>query len=303
MGRTGRRTAAITPSAIEPDLRYRVYGLALRANAPIDGLVARDDTGPADVTVRFGAANEAPGEFLIEYADGTRFAIATDASEIRCYSPSDSTLEDAATYLLGPVLAFVLRARGTLALHASAIVTRGGAVLIAGAPGAGKSTTAAACARGGLPVITEDVAPIAWRDERPFVLPGYPRVRVWSDVAAALWGSEDALPFLTPTWSKRYVDLTRGEYAFAAQEQPIAAVCVLAGRAAEPSLRRVAGHEAAMAVLRNTSVTETLFDSMRELELAQVARLASAVPVFELIAPDDLPRAGEICALLESAAF
>jgi len=230
-----------------------------------------------------------------EYSDA-RFVVSPDAREIWC--TWTSTPEDAATYLLGPILAYTVRQRGTLALHASSIVVRDHAVLVAGAPGAGKSTVAASCALRGAIVITDDVAAIEWREDRAFVLAGYPRVRVWGDVAESLWGAEEALPLLTPTWNKRFVDLTTGEYAFATDARPIGAICVLTGRASEPSLRAVTGHEAAITLLRHASVTHVLDDSLREDELAQVARLASSVPVYELLAPDDLRRAGEVCDLL-----
>jgi len=246
-----------------------------------------------DVTIHWN--RDGATGYALEYEDA-RFVVSGDASEIWC--EYTSTAEDAATYLLGPVLAYTLRRRGTLALHASAIVVREHAVLIAGAPGAGKSTVAAACALRGATVLTDDVAAIEWRGGRAFVMPGYPRLRVWSDVAEALWGAAEALPLLTPTWSKRFIDLTTGEFFFAAEERPVGAICVLTGRAGEPSLREVHGHEAAIALLRHASVTYALDDSLREGELAQVTRLASAVPVFELIAPDDLRRAAELCDLL-----
>ena len=244
--------------------------------------LAGDD--PADIRIYFGSEEGAHGR-AFDYADA-RFVVSPDASEIWC--TWTSTPEDAATYFLGPILAYALRHRGTLALHASAVVDvhvdGGTAILIAGAPGTGKSTAAATYALRGATVITDDVAAIEWRGERPFVKAGYPRLRLWSDIAQALWGSEDALPLLTPTWTKRFVDLTAGDYAFATGAHPIGAIYVLTGRAAEASLRAITGHEAAIALLRHASVTHILEDELREDELAQVAGLASAVPVFELTA-------------------
>src|SRR5438270_8353143 len=109
--------------------------------------------------------------YAIHYLDGTRFVI--DGATILCPLPPSSTPEDTATYLLGPVLAFVLRRRGTLALHASAVALGGRAVAIAAAPGGGKSTTAAAFAERGASILTEDVLPIEWRDGEPWARGGY----------------------------------------------------------------------------------------------------------------------------------
>ena len=190
------------------------------------------------------------------------------------------------------MLAYLLRLRGTLSLHASAVVVGGQAIAIAGHPGAGKSTTAAAFARSGATVITEDVAPVVWIDGAPCIAPGYPRIRLWEDVAATLFGG---LPPLTPTWPKRFLDVTA---QFADRPYPIAKIVILGPRGAEPSLRPLSGHEAAIALLRNASMTHALDDSMREGELAQVTRLAAAVPVFAATAPDDLQRTGELVELL-----
>jgi hypothetical protein len=267
-----------------------------------------------DVIVHFGDGEPPADAHAMEYDDGTRFRVRAD--EIWC--SWTTTPEDAATYLVGAVLAYTIRLRGALSLHASGIVLQGCALLVAGPPGSGKSTVAATCAQRGATVITDDVAAIdvcrPERSEGPgrgvradpspprvelpryVVHPGYPRLRLWSDVAEAFWG---ALPRLTPFWDKRYLAVPRD--AFAPEAQPIGAICVLAGRAGEPSLRLLDGHEAAIALLRNASVTEQLSVDMRERELAQVTRLAEAVPVFELLAPGELHRAPEVCEILSDA--
>jgi hypothetical protein len=300
----------------------RVYGLVLSSNIPVDGLLPIAPQ-PADLDVvlepRATTASRPPlhgeilhegeldpesqtavvtirrtpsGSWTLDYLDGTHFEIAHDARSIRCTWELTSTPQDAATYLLGPVLAYVLRLRGTLALHASAVAIREKAVLIAGEPGAGKSTTATAFSRRGATVITDDVA--ALDDGR--VQPGYARLRLWSDVVEAMWGGAEALPLLTPTWTKRYADVAS---SFADRAYDVRAICVLFDRAVAASLRRLHGHEAAIALLRHASMTHALDASMRERELSQVTRLAAEVPVFAATAPDDLHRVHELCAAIE----
>lgn len=275
----------------------RVYGLIVAADAPIDGVLPIPPEPPdVAITLRERStlrAESSPDMLTLDYPDGTHFEIARDARAIHGEWEPHSTPQDTATYLLGPVLAYVLRLRGTLALHASAVVVRDKAVLIAGAPGAGKSTTAAAFARRGAVVITDDVAAI----ENGCVHPGYPRLRLWSDVAAAMWGSADALPLLTPTWTKRFASTPN----FASRAYAIGAVFVIVDRAPQASLRRLHGHEAAITLLRHASMTHALDASMRERELSQVTQLASEVPVFAATAPDDLHRVDELCAVIADA--
>ena len=99
--------------------------------------------------------------------------------------------------------------RGVVPLHASAVAVANHAVALVGAPGAGKSTTAAAFAQRGFPVLSDDLAALTERENQFFVQPGYPRVNLWPDSVSALFGSHDALPPITPTWEKRYMALDR----------------------------------------------------------------------------------------------
>ena len=275
------------------DLHITLAPRAVPRPAPAGEILHEGDLDPESQTAAVTIRRTPAGAWTLDYRDGTHFEIASDARAVHGEWETDSTPQDAATYLLGPVLAYVLRLRGTLALHASGIVIDGKAVLIAGAPGAGKSTTATAFARRGATVITDDVAAI--EDRR--VHPGYARLRLWPDVAEALWGSPDALPLLTPTWTKRYLD----RFALAARPYEIGGICAIVDRGPSPSLRRLHGHEAAIALLRHASMTHALDASMRERELSQVTELAAAVPVFALTAVDDLHRLDEICAIIEDA--
>src|SRR5690349_20774404 len=57
--------------------------------------------------------------FWLRYADGTEFVVDREGAGVWMRWPPPWTLDDVATYLLGPVLGFVLRLRGTTCLHAS----------------------------------------------------------------------------------------------------------------------------------------------------------------------------------------
>jgi hypothetical protein len=309
---------------------YFLYGLHLHSSIPIDGLeplaipAASDcDLRPGDVLfpedgialdttaymgdeprMRLHRSRHEPGTYWFAFADETRFRL--DGWGRTITTSWHSTREDMSTYLLGPILAFVVRLRGTLALHASALSlhasassTEGGpALVLAGPPGAGKSTTAAAFVQRGAAMLTDDVAAIDWRSGVPHVWPGYARLRLWADSAAALYGSADALPLLTPTWEKRFADVRS---SFASAATPIGAIVMLAGRGPATCARRLLGHEAALATLVRTSLTHLLDAGQRREELDQVARLVESVPVFEVIARDDLAATGELVDAITAA--
>src|SRR5271165_3056075 len=67
-------------------------------------------------------------EFWLDYEDGTHVFVGEKASKIWVTWPAWSSLEDAATYLLGPVMAIIAQLRGTTCLHGSAVVVEDGIV-------------------------------------------------------------------------------------------------------------------------------------------------------------------------------
>lgn len=98
------------------------------------------------------------GAFLrLVYRDGTQFWIDRAGTNIWTVWPEKSSLEDTATYLLGPVLGILLRLKGEICLHASAVALGDRVAVFAGNAGAGKSTTAAAFVRQGYPIVSDDV--------------------------------------------------------------------------------------------------------------------------------------------------
>ena len=98
------------------------------------------------------------------------------------------TVEYMATYLLGPILGYILRLHDIVALHASSVVIDGQAVAMVGGPEAGKSTTAAAMAIRGFPVLADDVTALDPCPQGFMVRPAYPHLRLWPASAESLCG-------------------------------------------------------------------------------------------------------------------
>jgi len=143
-----------------------------------------------------------------------------------------------ATYFLGPVLGFVLRRRNIICLHASGVEIQGYAVCFCGDAGYGKSTTAAALAFRGLPVIAEDVVALEESGGEFRAVPGYPRVCLWPESVRMLLGREDALPQLTPVWDKRFLELDAQRAKFAAAKLPFGVIYLFAPRSDDQSAPR-----------------------------------------------------------------
>ncbi|MBL8189203.1 MAG: serine/threonine protein kinase [Acidobacteria bacterium] len=244
----------------------------------------------------------AGGEYLrLLYADGTEFILDRRGTQLWVTWPSWQTLEDMATYLLGPVLGLVLRLREVTCLHASAVVVNGKAIALVGASGAGKSTTAAAFAKAGYKVLADDIVALDERSGAFWVRPAYPRVRLWEDSVEALFGAEDALPLLTPTWDKRYLDLLNGSQRFQSEPLPLAAVYLLDERSAEsnaPFVEALPDNQKVMTLVANTYANYLLDKSMRAAEFASLGRLCRQIPLRKVTPHADAKFLPELCRVI-----
>jgi hypothetical protein len=90
------------------------------------------------------------------------------------------------TYLLGQVLSFALLEMGEEPLHGAACVVDGRALGFLGPPGSGKSTLAAAFLEDGWPLLTDDLLVVHMTDGRPLAEPGYPRIKLFPEIAKRL---------------------------------------------------------------------------------------------------------------------
>ncbi|MGB0564666.1 MAG: hypothetical protein ACPGVO_23140 [Spirulinaceae cyanobacterium] len=230
-----------------------------------------------------------PQRFWWRYQDGCSFWIEhSSPTRIWLTWPHNLTPEDAITYLLGPVLAFVVRLDGQVSLHASGVAFSQGAVLFLGPAGAGKSTTAALLARQGCPVLTDDVVVLHPQEESGFtVSPGYPRLRLWPRSAELLYGDRQALPRLVPshpTWDKQYLDLRQPGLDFAQHPLPLVQIYCLGRRSPTgPSrITDLSSQAAWRQLIANTSVNYLLDRQLRQQEFAVMGRLVQQVACSNL---------------------
>jgi len=287
------------------------YGLRITANRSVPGLLGIEKSAVGDVEIHLNDGAKFPAlsthEFLytsenmgesglpalrvgrlfggaygLFYSDGARFAVDPHGREIVADWPPEYCFEDAATYLSGPVLAFVLRLRGSVCLHASAVAMEDKAIAFVGSAGAGKSTAAAAFAKCGYGVLSDDVVALSEQEDCFRVRPGYPRVNLWADSVRAVFGSEDALPKITPTWDKRYLALDQAGFRFESRALPLGVIYVLRSRETGGSSCRlgpISPSSAFITLVANTYLNYLLDKDMRRTEFHLLGRLVNSVPV------------------------
>ena len=316
---------------------YRTYGLTLESDLPITGLTHLPEaTSVPHVHADFATlpswaaqalslpitaarsrpASLIPGEspftvselagrsfFQLTYGDGTRFLMDRAATRIWGAPGPGLSHDDLCVYLIGPIMGFLLRQRGLTTLHASSLSFHGRAVALVGEAGAGKSTTAAALALRGWPVLCEDVCALQEAAGEFQVLPAYPRVCLWPDSVRALFSSSDTLPLIVEGWDKRFLPLDGSRAHFASSRSPLAAIFLLAGRTAEnsaPCIQPVSQREAVLQLLANTYMNWLLDRAQRAEEFDVLARLVSDVECYRIVPSSEPARLQVLAELIEA---
>ena len=304
-----------------------IYGLGLQVNVPVAGLRGLGAAERIDVALNFGkippdldqgvdcvehyVADQFDesgrplvrvsrfidgSHYRIDYCDGTRVVVDARGNALWAQGPHGASVEDTAIYILGPALGFVLRLRGVTCLHASAVAIDGAAVAFVGCAGAGKSSLAAAFAQRDHAVITDDVAAIEDLGDRFQVQPAYPRIRLWPESAEGLFGSREALPRITPSWEKRYLDLNGAGFALQRSPLPLRAIYLIGDCIDGPAqIRSVDDKSAMLSLIAETYTTKWIAAPLRAREFDLLGRLVASVPTRVLNARDDVTRLSEAC--------
>lgn len=180
-------------------MRYTAYNLSVDSEIDLPELfpMHTSNAEPADVKIHFGSiapeglANgqqlgpflwAAPESLWLQVPQVARFLV-DNGNAIRI-DPEPGIDEDSIrVFLLGSALGALLFQRGYLVLHGNAIRIGEQCMVCVGHSGAGKSTLAAGFMLRGYDILADDVVPV---DNRCQALPGFPRIKLWQDVAGKL---------------------------------------------------------------------------------------------------------------------
>ena len=285
--------------------RYFLHGLRLQSNGALPALPTSDPID-TDVTIldaephdaRFDAAPTITT--IDEPAGTTTLQRAGDAFCFRFFDGTVAVVErdrivvggsNAMPHFLGLVIGFALRLHGRAALHASAIEIDGKAILFAGPSDAGKSTLAAAFARRGHRIVSENIAAV----DDGVVFPGSLRMLLPDDAARtlALDGAVDALT------QKRVIPA-----AVVERPLPLGTVFILdrASTPQAPAIEPLAPRAALVALLSVSYGNWFFTPAMRADDLAQLTRIAENVPVRSLRVGKELAALPRVCdAVMEAS--
>lgn len=275
-------------------MRYRLHGLEIESNLPLDATAGRGGRADLAVVLRNGPPWPRPvgdpiarfptengyqvwrvGEhFLLSYPELAGFRVT--ASEI-CVALEGASTDLASLFVTGTAMALVLLARRELVLHASAVAVDGRAVAIAGSTGMGKSTWAALACAAGLHLIADDVLRVTLGPSGPVCHVGSTSLR--------LRPGASTIGNLLRHWSQR--ESVDGRLVLSSPDAPVEmplplAGIVLPGFSSGNGVRRaVTGADALTELLKHPRVLGWRDPEVLALLTRQLASLARAVPVFQ----------------------
>lgn len=250
-------------------------GLA-HVGEPSGGEVVHEWFGP-ETTFRMHRVGErlhctcsVTGSFVVDAAAGSIQA------EPRADRGTDEMWEHR---MVGTAVPLLLAERGDLVVHAAAIETDVGAVLLVGPAGRGKSTLALTAPALGLRVLAEDGVDV---DGDGVVWPGPRGVRIRQDVVDALELEMRARPGATP---RRKATYFIPDALYADDPVRLSAVVLLAERSREGLVTELLEPAAAVPAL----VPSLIFGGSDRLAQAfgLACGLVERVPVFRAAMPDD----------------
>ncbi len=289
---------------------YNVYGVSIRSEIELPELVPAAGNAE-DVIIRFGRVDQLPAtvnsQFQSYWATPTETCLCfqgfgaflvRNGNEI-IISPAPNVEERVIRLaILGPSLSMVLHQRGFLVLHASAVEIDGCAVAFLGNSGEGKSTMAGALHARGHRLIADDLAVVDFESAaHPILLPGFPQLKLWPEVASFLGEDPDKLAQLHPEMEKR---ARRTRDRFSETRLPLHRLYVL-DRDDDPQIESLSPQSAFIELVRHSHDGLLLDETdTAVLHFRQCTRLVNTVSIRRLKRPRILSLLPQVAELIEA---
>ncbi len=167
---------------------YRAFGLNIASEIDCPVLLQRLVAEACDVLICRGSVPAQPladeAQLSFDIKGVARYWIQHGKTITVDYA-DDVDFDALWLYLLGSAMGAVLHQRGFLVLHGNAIVvTPQAAVVFVGPSGIGKSTLAEGFRQQGYALLTDDVSAVYFDEkQQPWVVPGYPALKLWQESA------------------------------------------------------------------------------------------------------------------------
>lgn len=283
---------------MKKEYKYKAYGIIISSEFEIPEFLQVKE-GNTEVFLKIG---EVPSEIEMPIKKGVRFQASKDefllkidnvASyyvtdgkyvTVQLKSKDENIMNSMRLFLLGSVFAALFHQRKKLVIHGSAVEIGGEAVLFVGASGAGKSTTAGAFKNKGYRVITDDVAVIDIIQGVPYLIPGFPSLKLWQDSLEMLGKESSSVVQVRDEIKKYRVNISSSFKEDMVRIGKIYCICPYNEKSVE--FEKVLGMDKLNLVINNTYRMNFLKGQGGEKEhFIQSAALANAVEIKNLCRP------------------
>lgn len=183
---------------------YKAFGLQIHSEIPLPELADGDAGVQADLHIREETFTLPEVHQTMIYRRGIRasfgrdeYALYLDWAGVGAFkaiggnelvfsrATNDGNL--ISLFTVSEALGLILFQKGYFLLHASSVAVGEEAWCFMGAPGAGKSTTAAAFVKAGSKLLSDDLTAITFDDSgKPFIVPAYPQLKIWDKTVNGL---------------------------------------------------------------------------------------------------------------------
>lgn len=235
-----------------------------------------------------------PGGYVLRFAGLADFDVRPDAHGIHGYRAHTTPEHTFNHLLLDQVLPLIAGGAHRLALHASVVDVDGRAVAFLGASRRGKSTLAAALARRGHPVLSDDCCVLRRTASGFEVAPTYPGLRLFPENMTGMFGGTGGprVGVAHYTSKQRIVPMEIGA-GFSHQPIPLGALYVIASHAgldpaAGPRIDTRSSRESVLEIVGVTFYLDVSDGAQAREGFELAAAAASVCPVRVLTFPWNL---------------
>jgi hypothetical protein len=246
-------------------------GAAVLVSGGLDPLI--DQLPPNALTMAFGQI----ARFRINFDDQSVSLIAAHAAA------DQETIDHLVDDHIAPR---IIAASGELVLHGSAVMIDGMMAVFLGQTGSGKSTLAASLHAAGHRLLGDDAVVISEADG---VLQGetvYPSLRLYQESIDQVFRDDVGTAAMAFYSDKLHVAAANLSDAVA-ERFPLGAIYILTEGDAGVTLAQISPADACMALVENSFALDPLDPAAAMQRMAQAARVAAAIPCYELAYPYD----------------
>ncbi len=216
------------------------------------------------------------------------------------YVPApDSDMALIEAQCLGPASALWLEFNSILALHTSAVVVDESAIILVESSGSGKSTLAATFLSHQHALLTDDILPLTVTPQAVWGRPGYPQIRLYSDVAQRFVADAETRSSVHPKIGKKMIPVGGSGFGtFHDRPVKISYIYVLnrvGDDNARIAIQDLTPAEGLHALIRGSSAANTLQAlGLQAHRLPRLARIVEMLPIRRLTYPSGMHHLNDI---------